>query len=122
LDPLTSTKSIEFQSIAPACAHAGKVGHEGAWLRDELKKEGIDTDDLQLIDVPTAPAIIQVNEAGENGTLLFGGAKRTLEPEQIKDANKSEGFAVSGKPGQNVRTPGPPSSSNRYHGCRRYLS
>jgi ribokinase len=71
------------QSVALARAgapvfHAGRVGREGMWLRDELAVQGVDVAQVAVGDVPTGHAIIQVDRDGENAILLYGGANLTV--------------------------------------------
>lgn len=77
------------QSIAIARAggrvrHVGKIGHDGAWLKDLLEAERVDTTGLIVSDAPTGHANIQVNEDGENSIVLFGGTNQQLEQAEIE--------------------------------------
>jgi len=72
------------QSIALAKAganvfHAGKIGSDGIWLKDNLKKCGVSTDFLKVGDVPTGHAVIQVSRSGENSIVLYGGANQDID-------------------------------------------
>jgi ribokinase len=76
------------QSIALARAgaevfHAGCVGTDGLWLRDTLEEAGVDVAHVNVVDEPTGHAIIQVNEAGENAIVLYGGANRKIDPARV---------------------------------------
>ena len=71
------------QSVALARAgadvfHAGRIGPEGLWLRDALAAEGVDVTHVSLDSQPTGHAVIQVDPAGENSILLYGGANLTV--------------------------------------------
>lgn len=71
------------QSVALARAgarvfHAGRVGPEGAWLRDELASEGVNVVHVEVGNLPTGHAVIQVDRDGENAILLYGGANLTV--------------------------------------------
>ncbi len=71
------------QSVALARAgakvyHAGRIGPEGLWLRDAIAADGVDVTHVCLDNVPTGHAIIQVDPAGENSILLFGGANLSV--------------------------------------------
>ncbi len=71
------------QSVALARAgadvfHAGRIGPEGLWLRDAIAADGVDVTHVGLDDQPTGHAIIQVDSAGENSILLYGGANLTV--------------------------------------------
>jgi ribokinase len=78
------------QSVALAQAgadvfHAGKVGPDGLWLVDRLKEFGVDTSFIQTVKTLTGKAFIQVDRAGENAIILFGGANREITED---DAHK----------------------------------
>ena len=71
------------QSVALARAgadvfHAGRIGPEGLWLRDAIAGEGVDVTHVGLDNQPTGHAIIQIDPAGENSILLYGGANLTV--------------------------------------------
>jgi ribokinase len=71
------------QSVALARAgadvfHAGRIGSEGLWLRDAIAAEGVNVTHVGLDNQPTGHAIIQVDPAGENSILLYGGANLTV--------------------------------------------
>ena len=71
------------QSVALARAgadvfHAGRIGPEGLWLRDAIAAEGVNVTHVGLDNQPTGHAIIQVDSAGENSILLYGGANLTV--------------------------------------------
>jgi ribokinase len=79
-----ANQSVALARAGARVLHAGKVGEDGRWLRDELKQAGVDTS-LIAIDTHTGTghAVIQVDDAGENAILLFSGANRTITLEQI---------------------------------------
>ena len=71
------------QSLAMAKAglkvvHAGKIGKEGEFLVKTLKDGGVDTRLIEISDVPTGHAIIQVDVKGRICILLFGGANQDI--------------------------------------------
>lgn len=76
------------QSMAAAAAgasvrHAGRIGHDGAWLKTLLEEKGVDTEHLVTGDGPTGHANIQVSASGENAIVLFGGANRTISAQDV---------------------------------------
>ena len=79
------------QSVALARAgvpvlHAGCVGKEdGDFLVSFLRENGVNTDKIKLCDGATGHAIIQVDENGQNGIVLFPGANQKITPEDIDD-------------------------------------
>ncbi len=68
----------------PVC-HAGMVGEDGGTFLEICRKEGIDTQFVRTCPGKSGHAIIQVNPAGENCILLYGGANRRNTPEQIEE-------------------------------------
>ncbi len=84
------------QSIALARAggdvcHAGRVGADGVWLREQLAADGADVHLLEVIDGPSGHALIQVDDEGENAIILFGGANRTFTAEDARSIFDSFG-------------------------------
>ena len=65
---------------------AGAIGQDGLFLRDYLQAEGVDTNRVQVLDVPTGHAIIQVDEQARNSIILFGGANQAITEAQIDQA------------------------------------
>lgn len=90
------------QSVAAARAgctvlHAGRIGRDGAMLRNKLTEKGVDISLLEQTDGLCGNAIIQVDDAGQNCILLFGGTNRELTPEMIDktlDSFGSEGVVL----------------------------
>ena len=79
------------QSIALAHAgaqvyHAGLIGSEGGMLRQALEDAGVDCSLIKEVSTPTGHAIIQVNPAGQNCILLYGGANRCVTTAYIDEA------------------------------------
>lgn len=71
------------QSLAAAragaeVAHAGCIGSDGLWLREELAGAGVDVSLVREVDTPSGHAVIQVNPRGENAIVIAGGANRML--------------------------------------------
>ncbi|WP_304222416.1 ribokinase [Gracilinema caldarium] len=84
------------QSLAMAKAgltvfHAGKVGAEGDFLVDTLKKGRVDTSLIGRSDKPSGHTIIQVDDQGRNCILLFGGANQDIDESYIDAALASFG-------------------------------
>jgi len=77
------------QSLALARAgadvfHAGKTGAEGAWLKELLAENGVNTDNVEITEGPGGHAVIQVNPEGENAIVLYGGSNREITPDDAK--------------------------------------
>ena len=64
---------------------AGAVGEDGGFLRVFLTGNGVRTEYLKTVDVPTGHAIIQVNAEGQNSIILYGGANQAVAVEMIDE-------------------------------------
>ena len=62
---------------------AGAIGKDGLFLQEYLQSLGIDTAHIQVLDVPTGHAIIQVDAEGRNSIFLYGGANQAITEEHI---------------------------------------
>ncbi len=74
-------QSIALARAGAAVNHAGRIGADGVWLRDQLAEEGAGVGFLEVMDGPSGHAIIQVDAQGENAIILFGGANQTITPD-----------------------------------------
>ncbi len=79
------------QSIALARAgadvdHAGAVGEDGGVLVDLCREAGVDVSRIRVLPERTGHAIIQVDKAGQNSIVLFGGANRAVTQAAIDEA------------------------------------
>ena len=78
------------QSVALAKAgaevfHAGCIGTGGESLKTLLEENGVHTEYLRKVDELQGNAVIQVDSAGENCILLYGGSNRMITKEQIDE-------------------------------------
>lgn len=64
---------------------AGAIGEDGLFLRDHLNETGADTAHLRVLPVPTGHALIQVDDAGQNAILLYGGANQAVTEVMIDE-------------------------------------
>ena len=76
------------QSVALARAgaqifHAGKIGTDGVWLKEKLEQNGINTQFIREGTLNNGHAIIQVDNDGQNAIILYSGANREMEKEEI---------------------------------------
>ena len=77
------------QSIALARAgapvwHAGCLGTGGDELKRMLEENGVDTEFLLPVQEMQGHTVIQVNRAGENSILLFGGSNRCVPEDYVR--------------------------------------
>ncbi|MBE6037517.1 MAG: ribokinase [Clostridiales bacterium] len=63
--------------------HGGKIGPDGLFLKQFLQDEGVDTGHVLETGSVTGHAVIQVDEEGRNGILVYGGANRELTENEI---------------------------------------
>lgn len=78
-----ANQSIALARAGAAVVHAGRVGPEGAWLKELLADNGVDAELVRVVDAPTGHAVIQVNPEGENAIIIHGGANRTFKKSEI---------------------------------------
>ena len=78
-------QSVALARAGAQVCHAGCIGAEGAFLRDLLNENGVNTDLLRTIDGMQGHTIIQVDRKGENCILLYGGTNRRIEDSQIDE-------------------------------------
>ena len=76
------------QSVALAKAgaevfHAGCIGIGGESLKALLEENGVHTEYLRKVEELQGNAMIQVDSAGENCIILYGGSNRMISKEQI---------------------------------------
>lgn len=81
------------QSIALAKAqaqviHLGCVGEDGLYLLDYMKGFGVQVDHVQVVDVPTGHAIIQLDSLGNNSIVLYPGANHHVSKSYIDEMFK----------------------------------
>lgn len=76
------------QSVAIAKAggdvwHAGKIGKDGTWLKNELAICGVHTDFITDSEGTSGHAVIQVNNDGENSIILYPGENHNIKDSEI---------------------------------------
>jgi ribokinase len=76
-------QSIALAHAGAAVCHAGKVGAADTWLKTLLASHKVDTSFVETTDGPSGHAIIQVNAAGENSILIYGGANRLIAESDV---------------------------------------
>ena len=64
--------------------HAGAIGAEGRFMAELLRESGADTSLLREVDGPSGHAVIEINAAGQNRIIVFGGANRRETREYIE--------------------------------------
>lgn len=79
-----ANQSMALARAGATVRHAGAVGQDGPWLLNKLADAGVDVSGVRVLDdTPTGHAVIQVDDAGQNGIFLFAGANHALTTEHI---------------------------------------
>lgn len=69
--------------------HAGCIGVDGEFLKEELEKTGVNTKYIKTVNQNTGHAIIQLDEKGQNCILIYGGANFNITKDQIDETLKN---------------------------------
>ncbi|MFN8344018.1 MAG: ribokinase [Spirosomataceae bacterium] len=78
-------QSVALAKAGAVVCHAGNIGKDGVWLKEQLETWGVSVDWLKMTDGPTGHAIIQVVPDGQNAIIIHGGANRAVTPRQIEE-------------------------------------
>ena len=78
-------QAIALGRAGAKAAMAGNIGAEGRFMLDLLREAKVDPTLVRVTAHPTGSAIIQVDTQGQNCIIVFGGANRTLNQEQIDE-------------------------------------
>lgn len=72
-----ANQSIALVKAGAMVQHIGRISDTDEWICKKFHDYGIGAYCLQIVDEPTGHAIIQVDDAGENVILLYGGANQS---------------------------------------------
>lgn len=72
-------QSVALSKAGAQTYHAGMIGHDGEPLLAMLKDNGVDTRFVRVVNAPTGHAVIQVDQAGQNSIIIFGGANTCID-------------------------------------------
>ncbi|MEM7060240.1 MAG: PfkB family carbohydrate kinase [Pseudomonadota bacterium] len=78
--------SLAAAAAGARVAHAGAVGSDGDWCRNQIADRDIDVSDLSTVDAATGHAIIMVDDAAENVIVVHSGANMALSQDLIDQA------------------------------------
>ena len=78
-------QSVALARASADVCHAGCIGEGGEPLKALLEENGVDTASLRKVEEMQGHTVIQVNPAGENCILLYGGSNRCVTAEQIRE-------------------------------------
>ncbi len=81
-------QAIAAARAGAAVAMCGSVGDDdsGAWLREQLRADGVDDAHICVAPGPSGTALIEVDDAGRNRIVVVSGANANLTPEQASAA------------------------------------
>jgi ribokinase len=93
-----ANQSVAVSRAGSEVHHIGAIGTDGGWIIDKLQSLGVKTGHIATLDVPTAHAIINVDQAGENAIVIFSSANVMQDKNRIcaalDEANKSDVFLL----------------------------
>lgn len=78
-------QSVALARAGATVCHAGMAGSDGGVLLDMLAENGVDISLVREVPVRTGNAMIQVDAAGQNSIVLFGGANMENKKEFVDE-------------------------------------
>ncbi|MGE5630577.1 MAG: ribokinase [Caulobacteraceae bacterium] len=73
-------QSIALAKAGAAPFHAGAAGKaDKDMLKGLLDSNGVNTDNIEILPVPSGHAIIQLDKSGQNCIVLYGGANQLID-------------------------------------------
>jgi ribokinase len=82
-------QSVALARAGAEVSHAGAVGEDGGMLLDLLRQNGVSCNNVFQVKGSNGCAIIQVNKAGQNSIILYGGSNRSLTKDMIDQSLES---------------------------------
>ena len=76
-------QSVALSRAGGQVFHAGRIGKEGAFLKDALERSGVDCQFIITDEGANGHAIIQRSALGENSIILYPGANHKITKENI---------------------------------------
>lgn len=90
-------QSIAAARAGAAVKHVGLIGRDGGMLHEKLIESGVDCSLMGQSDGVSGHAIIQVDDAGQNCILLYGGTNQALTKayiDRVLDGVGSDGLVL----------------------------
>lgn len=78
-------QSVALSRAGADIYHAGKIGSDGAMLKEILQSNSICCDYLKQTDGKNGHAIIQVEKSGQNSIILFRGTNHEIDKKMIDE-------------------------------------
>lgn len=77
-------QSVALGRAGSSVWHAGCTGEtEGKVLLDTLEEAGVQAEFVSILSAPGGHAIIQKDEEGDYGIILYGGANQEIDPKSV---------------------------------------
>ncbi len=80
-----SNQSIALARAGADVYHAGLIGQDGAFLKENLADCGVHTEFIRTVEAPSGNALIQVDNTGQNSIVLYAGANRQFSKSYIDE-------------------------------------
>ncbi|MBD3391534.1 MAG: ribokinase [Chitinivibrionales bacterium] len=81
-----ANQSVAIARAGGEVVHVGIAGPEGRWMVDAMREDGVDVAHVAIADRPGGHAVIQVDPAGQNAIVVYGGTNRDLQPRHVDAA------------------------------------
>ena len=81
-----ANQSVALAQAGAEVSHVGRISSTDTWALQEMNAFGVNTQFVETSEDPSGHAIIQVDDAGENSIVLFGGANQQLTRTQLDAA------------------------------------
>lgn len=78
-----ANQSVALARAGATVFHAGKIGNDGAWLKEKLDQNNVNTQFITEGTLNNGHAIIQVDDKGENAIVFYPGANQEVTKEEI---------------------------------------
>ncbi|GHC22190.1 ribokinase [Kushneria pakistanensis] len=79
-----ANQTIALARAGGRVAHWGQLGRTDDWALETLESAGADITDVTLLEGSSGHTVIQVDDAGENAIVLFGGTNQRFTSERIE--------------------------------------
>ncbi|THH32869.1 hypothetical protein EUX98_g1347 [Antrodiella citrinella] len=84
-----ANQAVAIAKAGGRVALCGAAGPDGQWMLDDMKKAGVQVEELVPTEGPTGRAIIQLSPDGENSIVLLGGANTEPSTQSTCDTRLS---------------------------------
>jgi ribokinase len=78
-----ANQSIAIARAGGTVCHVGKIGYDGLWMVENMKNDGVDTQNIFTSTKPTGHAIVMVDRFGQNSIVIYGGTNKDITTDEI---------------------------------------